>query len=137
MRRLVFALSSITVLQLLSPPHASVQPPEPGQVPVYVGGEADLDACGGLGEVSGLDPAGDAFLAVRAGPSRRYAERDRLREGQRLWFCDQRGPWIGVVYGPSDATDCQVSSPAPTRHAYGGPCRSGWVHERFVALLAG
>ena len=136
-RRLLLALSILAVLQFLSPPHARVQPPEARQVPVRVGGEADLDACGGLGEVSGLDPAGDAFLSVRAGPGRRYAERDRLGEGRRIWLCDERGPWIGVVYGPSDATDCQVSSPVPDQRAYGGPCRSGWVHQRFVALLAG
>ena len=36
-------------------------------IAVMFGGEADLDACGGYGEVVGLNPQGDGFLAVRSG----------------------------------------------------------------------
>ena len=32
-----------------------------------IGGEKDLDACGGFGEVRGLNHRGDNFLAVRTG----------------------------------------------------------------------
>lgn len=102
-----------------------------------VGGEPDLDACGALGEVSGLDPAGDHFLSLRSGPGARYAELARLHTGQRLWLCEQRGAWLGVVFGQDEGTDCRVSSPSPGRRPYRGPCRSGWVHERYVTLLAG
>jgi hypothetical protein len=105
-------------------------------VPVMVGGLAELDACGGLGEVRGLNPRGDAFLAVRKGPGRKYPMIDRLYNGNRVYFCDDYGEWIGIVYG-EPAQDCGVSSPLPKQQPYKGPCESGWVHRNWLVLIAG
>jgi hypothetical protein len=106
------------------------------QVPVMIGGEADLDACGAVGTVSGLKPTPGNTLAVRSGPGREQDRIDSLPQGTRLWLCDRQGPWLGVVYGPPGA-DCGVSTPRPVRQPYRGPCSSGWVHESYVELLAG
>jgi len=107
------------------------------QTAVHIGGEPGADACGGWGKVKGLNPAGDGFLAVRSGPGVRNAMIDKIHNGQQIWFCDQKGSWIGIVYSQSKNTDCQVSSPIMPRKRYAGPCKSGWVHEKYVELTAG
>ena len=101
---------------------------------VMVGGEAGLDACAGSGFVTGLNPAGDNYLSVRAAPARDARELDRLGPRTQVWLCDEAGSWLGVVYGDED---CGVSSPIARRQPYGGPCRSGWVFERYIFLGAG
>lgn len=104
--------------------------------PVMVGGEPSLDACGSTGVVAGLNPAGDGFLAVRSGPGTGHSIQDKIRNGQGVIFCDQRGSWVGIVYSKK-GTSCGVSSPIARRQPYRGPCRSGWVHEKYLKLLAG
>lgn len=104
-------------------------------VPVMVGGEADLDACTGLGRIARLNPAGDGFLAVRNGPATDYAKIDELYNGDEAYLCQQDGSWWGIVYGGIGG--CGVSSPVPRRMAYRGPCRAGWVHGRYVDFIAG
>jgi hypothetical protein len=107
-------------------------------VPVHVGGAIDLDACPGSGAVTGLDPKGDNFLSVRSGPGGRgFRERDRVHTGQRLTICEEQGVWLGVVYSPDPAVDCGLATPRPKVTAYKGPCRSGWVHGRYVGDRAG
>ncbi|MEM6762964.1 MAG: SH3 domain-containing protein [Pseudomonadota bacterium] len=103
-------------------------------VPVMIGGEPDLDACSGVGRIARLNPRGDGFLAVRAGPSTDYAKIDELYNGDIVVICDQDGRWSGVVYG---GADCGTSSPVPRRMAYRGPCRAGWVFDRYVDYIAG
>ncbi len=105
-------------------------------VPVMYGHDPGLDACGGLGLVKGLKSRGDNFLSVRAGPNSGQRELDRLRNGRRVWMCDERGDWIGIVYGTGEQ-ECKVGSPIARKMPYPGPCRSGWVHKNFVELLAG
>lgn len=107
-----------------------------GTVPVMVGGVAELDACGGRGEVRGLNPRGDNFLAVRTGPGSKYPMLDRLYNGNQVYVCDQYGEWIGIVYG-EPMQDCGVSSPVPRRQPYQGPCQSGWAHRNWLVLIAG
>lgn len=109
----------------------------PRAVPVLVGGDATLDACGSLGAVRGLKADGDGFLAVRSGPGAGYAMTDKLGEGREVMMCDQRGEWIAVVYGDSRPGRCAVGSPIAERRPYRGPCRSGWVHGRWIELMAG
>jgi hypothetical protein len=110
------------------------------EVPVRIGAHADLDACGSWAEVSGLNPKGDAFLAVRSGPGTRYAIRDRLPEGATFYVCGDSsdGAWMSVVYPRKGQTqdDCDVSSPRPSG-VYRGPCAYGWVNARWVNILAG
>lgn len=109
-----------------------------GAQPVRIGGDAKFDACGSLGQVSGLKRHGDNFLSVRTGPATEAREVDRLRQKTMLNICEESGDWLGIVYSPAGQTvDCGVSSPVATRVAYRGPCRSGWVHKRFVTNIAG
>ena len=105
-------------------------------VPVIAGQNPGYDACGTVGIVRGLDPHGDGFLAVRAGPSSNYAMIDKVYNGYLLYLCDQRGSWLGVVYS-HETQDCGVGSPWPRAGTYTGPCLSGWVYRKYVADYAG
>ncbi|MCP5082458.1 MAG: integron [Alphaproteobacteria bacterium] len=105
-------------------------------VAVKVGGEIDLVACGSEGEVYRLNPDGDNFLAVRIGPGSAHPMKDKLTSKTQVYMCDQNGAWVGIVYGPDDA-DCGVSSPIAERQSYAGACASGWVHGRYIKLIAG
>ncbi len=67
--------------------------------------------------VSGLDPNGDGFLAVRTGPGSNYFQVDQLRNGDTVRTCAQQGEWIGVYYGQ--------------------PRRKGWVHSNWLIDGAG
>jgi hypothetical protein len=101
--------------------------PRTSAVPVPVGGEEHVDACGVARVRAGS-------LPVRAGPGRRFAIRDRLLLAQQVFVCGTRAGWSAVVYG---STDCDVSGPRPLRGAYRGPCRSGWVEMRRLEGVAG
>lgn len=112
------------------------------EMPVRVGMDhPDLDACGAWAEVRGLKPDGDGFLAVRSGPGAGFALRDRLREGDTFFLCAESadGQWVSIVYPRKGqgASACGVSSPVPRPTAYRGPCAYGWVHVRWVNVLAG
>lgn len=107
-----------------------------GRVPVIAGQYPDQDACGAVGVVRGLDPRGDGFLAVRAGPGSGYAMLDKVYNGYLLNICDERGKWLGVVYS-HETEDCGVSTPWPQPGAYTGPCLSGWVFRNYVKDFAG
>ena len=110
-------------------------------VPVTVGVEEELDACGSWAEVAGLNPKGDGFLAVRGGPGSDHALRDRLRAGDTFFVCDtsRDGKWMAIVYPRKGqkAEACGVSGAVPKAHAYRGPCASGWVNATWVRVLAG
>lgn len=105
-------------------------------VPVMIGGEKELDACGATAVVSGLRRMEGNLLAVRRGPGLRYQQIDALAPGARVWLCDRKGRWAGVVYSPTDK-DCGVATPSPARKPYSGSCLSGWVHEKYLTLEAG
>lgn len=120
---------------------ASAPPSPPSETAVMVGEQEDLDACGTWAEVHGLNPKGDGFLAVRAGPGTAFAMRDRLRERDGLFVCggSADGVWLSIVYPREgqDAADCGVSSAIPAPSAYRGPCGWGWVRADWVRILAG
>lgn len=106
-------------------------------VPITIEGDTKLDACAGEGQIVGLDPHGDGFLSVRSGPGGRpHREIDRLYNGNLVAICAKRGPWLGVIYGPKPI-DCNVTTPWAIGQPYTGPCRSGWIHGRYVSILAG
>lgn len=110
--------------------------------PVMIGGDADLDSCGSFWRVKGLNPRGDGFLSVRAAPGTDKREIDRLFNGDGVFVCETAGEWVGIVYagagrGPDAQDNCAVGSPVPRRQRYSGPCRSGWVHRRFLEIIAG
>jgi hypothetical protein len=102
--------------------------------PVFVGGNADYDACTTEGVVHKLDPQGDNFLAVRDGPGTQHRMLRKLFTGDRVYICSSSGAWLGVVYGPGD---CGVSTPIARRSVYAGPCQAGWVHLSFIREVAG
>jgi hypothetical protein len=115
-------------------------PPAPSERPVRVGlAGDDLDACLSDGDVTGLDPRGDKFLALRAAPDARAPILARLRPGQRVHVCEEEGGWFGIVYSPDPAIPpgCGVASPVPHPQPYSGPCASGWVAARYVTIFAG
>jgi hypothetical protein len=105
-------------------------------VPVMTGGAADSDACGASGKVTGLDPQGDGFLAVRSGPGVGYRRIAKLRNGDEVFLCATAGNWIGIVFSPVKQ-DCGTGTPRPKREAYRGPCLAGWVYHRYIAMQAG
>ena len=106
-------------------------------VPIVIGGSTKFDACVGAGHVIGLDPKGDGFLSVQSGPGGKpFTELDRLHNGSEVVICDEQGPWFGVVYGPP-GTDCNTGMPWPTRQAYTGPCKAGWIHRKYVRITVG
>ena len=59
------------------------------ELPVIIGGDPGYDACGGAGEIIGLDPRRDGFLSVRARPNGR--EIDRIFNGQFVYICSDKG----------------------------------------------
>lgn len=108
--------------------------------PVQIGFDGPrFDACAGYGEVKPLNPNGDNFLSVRSAPTIEAEEIDRLPSGTGLAMCQQVGDWIGVVYAPSDDSEAQCGTGSPVGRVmnYEGPCKSGWVDENFIALVAG
>jgi hypothetical protein len=105
-------------------------------LPVFYGGEPDLDACTSQGEVTGLDPAGDNYLAVRAGPAVMYQMLDKLTPGSRVHTCDDNGNWIGIVY-PVNGQDCGTGTSLAQRKPYKGPCKSGWVFGKYITIVSG
>ena len=128
----------LLLISALAPSLAAAQMiPRRIDAPVMLGGDPDFDACGSVGQIVGLDPNGDGFLSVRSGPGGKpYREIDRLYNGNKINVCGDRGPWLQIVY-PADGRDCGVGTPWPVRQAYTGPCNYGWVHRRYVRIIAG
>lgn len=134
-RRMLIAV--VAAAWALTPLAGQAQQQGKIDIPIMLGADGDLDACGSVGVIVGLDPKGDGFLSVRSGPAGKpYREIDRLYNGNPVYICGEKGKWLAVVY-PADGRDCGVSSPWPKRLPYTGPCRYGWVHSRYVRLTAG
>jgi hypothetical protein len=136
-----FRIGSAAVALLVAVSAACAAAAAQRDVPVIVGEQEDLDACGSWAEVYGLNPKGDGFLAVRGGPGTDRALRDRLREGDGFFVCgmSSNGKWIAIVYPRAGQTAdvCGVSGVVSKAHAYRGPCASGWVNAAWVRILAG
>jgi hypothetical protein len=129
MRRLVFVL-----LLALATPALGESPYQ--SVPVL------LEQYPYDGVVSGLDPHGDGFLAVKAGPGLSYTRIDKLYNKVRVYIVGQRGDWFAVVYPDERTIKFDLPDPGTSFATfrdmpYAGPCRSGWVHRRWVHVFAG
>lgn len=102
--------------------------------PVVIGshGEDTLDACLGYGE---------ALVATKimSAPSENSKILHSVKSGQGLYFCEdtEDGEWVGVLFSTDDKIDCKVTSPVKKPTEYKGPCKSGWVKQSDVELLAG
>jgi hypothetical protein len=131
---------AVVIALALAPLAAAALAANPTQ-PVMIGRAGDdLDACLSTGEVTGLNPDGDNFLAVRAAPRASAPMLARLGPRHPVWICDEAaGGWIGILYQPNPGgeLDCGVGSPVPRVQPYRGPCRSGWVASRYIAVVAG
>ena len=78
--------------------------------------------------VAGLDPNGDGFLTVRAGPSSSYRKIDEIHNADAVYPCARSGPWMGIVY---------TGSSHQNGHRDQHPRRKGWVHSNWVINGAG
>lgn len=111
---------------------AAVSPsPRPVMVPA---GDDQMANCS-IGVVSGLNPHGDGFLAVRSGPGTSYPLLDRIYNGQKVRMCDGAGDWVGIVYSGA-SLECATEGARP-KGPYRGRCRSGWASGHWIKLLAG
>jgi hypothetical protein len=111
---------------------ASAQRPRP----VMIGTPAGDRGCWVMGDLTGLDPRGRNYHAVRAAPNVRAREVDRVGALQRIHFCEYTSDerWVGIVYPHRETPDedCGLDLPARPRRAYAGPCLSGWVPARYT-----
>jgi hypothetical protein len=134
------ALYACSALMLALPVRAEA----PLARPVLVGGYGELDACPSMGAIIPLRKGGDGYVSVRAAPSRKARELDRLTSGRELLLCQESddGEWVGVIYpgpfGDAGPGDCGVSQSAEgPPQPYDGVCLSGWVARRYVVVTAG
>jgi hypothetical protein len=111
------------------------------QVPVIIGHSPEgYDPCA-YGVVYNLDPKGDGFLAVKAGPGLHYARIDKLYNGKQVIICGDKGEWHAIVYtktrhGDNAMRYCNVEENWPKTLPYTGPCRSGWAHQRWIKQIS-
>ncbi len=115
----------LALLFVLAAPAVHAQSRARLDVPIVIGGDTRLDACGGSGQIVGLDPNGDGFLSVRSGPGGRpFREIDRLFNGNLVYICEERGPWVAVVYPVEAGAACmprgRSGKPIPGRAAPAG-----------------
>lgn len=113
--------------------------------PFIVAGKIYQAASYGL--VQGLKKGGDGFLSVRAAPSVKARELDQLKNGRSVIIFSgdaeaKKNGFIGVVYPPDEtfkgAFDdiCEIPDPS-YEGPYLGPCKSGWVSNRYAGVDAG
>ena len=110
--------------------------PDSMGVPVPVGGDKDLDACGLIGSVQGLRPTPGNALNVRSGPSLSYLVIGQLPEGTEFVHCalSDNEEWLGIVIPDDKESDCGLGQPIEQHGIYTGDCLSGWVHRSFTTL---
>ena len=111
-----------------------------GTRPVRIGlAGPELDACLSLAEVRGVDREHGNALTVRAIPRIGATPLDRLAPGRQVWVCDSDAMpgWTGIVYAEQPGQECAVAAPVASPQSYAGPCRTGWVASRYLAVIAG
>ena len=100
-----------------------------------VGGEPNLDGCGATDVIRGVSRRGDGFLAVRSGSGTKYKMIDKFyRNGKNVTMCDDKGKWVGIIYGKNCG---EANDNIPKRKPYEGSCKSGWIFEKYIRLIAG
>jgi hypothetical protein len=82
----------------------------------------------------------DDFLALKAGPGLDFPRIAKLRNGQMLIICnDQHGPkgWMAVIVEDDRGIAACFPGHSDMRPGpYAGPCKAGWVSEKYVGNLA-
>ncbi len=133
--RLGASCAAIAVAATMALSHGAMAQQD-GLPTIMIGGETDFDACGAVGEITGLDPQGDNFLAVRFGPGSEHQQIDSLHNGDLVYMCGTEGDWEAVIYG-DDLSACGLGSPVMPRQPYTGPCNTGWIFTEYLILIAG
>ncbi len=131
----VLALVSL-LATVTGPPAPEAEEYGEGRVPMIGLQGPHLDACGGIGRVSGAGTVQPA----REGPASNTRVSEKLPRGTMVWLCEAAGEWQGVVYASGEFQeigDCRVSSPIAVPRSYDGPCKSGWILAKNIELLAG
>ncbi|OYU48688.1 MAG: hypothetical protein CFE31_09575 [Rhizobiales bacterium PAR1] len=145
-------LSALLAVGMASVASAQTVPDQPVMlVPLVDGGKAIAPAAS-VAQIVGLKKGGDGYVSVRGAPSPKGNERDRLTLGHYVLAANPLDDWkkatfIGVIYadrkeGPEGGLEaaCGIENPPPptvtAKKVYTGPCKSGWVHKRFVKVLA-
>lgn len=108
--------------------------------PVRIGFDGPrFDACASFATVTNIGPGEDDRLTVRNAPAGSAEEVDALPKGAGVAMCQRVGGWIGIVYAPDggETGACGTGSPVATVRDYDGPCRSGWVRDDYLKLIAG
>lgn len=131
------AAVGFAVLLVLALQAQTVQAQDTQRATVALASAPSVDPCPDRGEVRGLNPQGDGFLAVRTGPSTDYEQVDELHNGDMVKLCDYRNGWHRVVYTADDSrvARCRLSSDQLPDPKSAGPCRSGWVHGNWVRWI--
>ena len=106
---------------------------------VTIGGPGSFQEGCQTGHVSGLDPDGDNFLALRGRPGAGGAPLEELGPGREVLVCDSGNAggnaWFGIVYGPADPENaCGIPGTPAEPGPYRGSCNSGWVSAGFVVV---
>lgn len=135
-------------LVLAAPLQAGQVAPEIVTVtPVVLDGK-EIFPGGAVSQIVGLKKGGDGFVSVRAAPSVKADEIGRLTQGRFVIATDRvkRGTeagFVGVIYDQDDKSEkplietCGLRETPPYDNGpYRGPCKSGWVAQRFVQVLA-
>lgn len=105
------------------------------KVPVIINHSSEgYDPCY-YGRVHGLDPQGEGFLAVKTGPGLSYERLDKLKNGEVVWICGEKGEWYAIVYSRV-GRNCNVEENWSKTLPYRGPCRSGWAHKRWIEPIS-
>ena len=145
-------LSVLFAVGMASASSAQAVPDQPViLVPMIDGGRA-IAPTASVAQIVGLKKGGDGFVSVRGAPSPKGNERDRLTLGHYVLAAHPFDDWkkatfISVIYvdekgGPDGGLEvvCGIENPPPpaatAKKVYTGPCKSGWVHKRFVKVLA-
>ena len=145
LRAAVLSLAVVAATAVSAP--AEEVAPRPVMIhPLIVDGKP-VESGGAYGSVQGLRKGGDGYVSVRAAPSVKARELDRLENGRAVLIFSgdpqaEKNGFVGVVY-PAEAGSagsfgpmCQIPE-----DFYDGPylgaCKSGWVSIRFVGADSG
>ena len=92
----------------------------------------DLDTCA-LGQVAAPLKEGEGFLVARSGPGRNFDEIGQLQSGDEVWLFDRQGEWLGIVFGVVELSCNPIENDQVVRTEG----KKGWVHEKWIEVLAG
>lgn len=104
------------------------QPP-----PVAVVGRPEGSFECNLAVVRGLD---SGSLLVRVGPGRHHRIVGHLFNGDRVYTCNERRPWLGVVF-QQPGVACAAPEGRGIDNNRARSCRAGWVHRDWIEILTG